>query len=507
MLREGSRAEKAAYNFIWLVANSVIMTVMPFIVRTLLIHYWGMDYVGLNSLFASIVRAFSITELGIGQALVFAMYKPAADGDIGSVNAILNTCRKVCIGFGIATLVIGICAIPFLPNLISGDYPSDVSLTGVYLIYLANTVLSYFVCGYWQNIFSSHQSGHFTYKARLVVMFLMYALQCIIIVACHNYYWYILLLPVSTVAANIADYYLVRKYYPQYHPEGRLNREFYQELGSNIGGLLVRRARTLVRDSFNGVVISAVLGVVALAKYQNYVLIYAVPMILMNSFREVILQGFGNSVASEDLQQNTEVVKHFTFLTEWIGTWTAGVLLCLYNPFMEVWAGKDNIFDMTTVTLFVVYYYVVNLTYINDMVRNGIGIWWQGKWVPIVEAILNIILDIVLVQFWGVAGILLATIFTMLVVNLPGETWCLNRYYLKGHTVKQLISYLANGIVAMLCIASCMIVCSRVHGGFLFVLVVRAILATVIVNIIWFAVHCKDKYLWKTLHMLRSIVK
>lgn len=46
---------------------------VPFIMRTLLIRYLGMEYLGLNSLFTSILQILNLAELGVGSALGYSM--------------------------------------------------------------------------------------------------------------------------------------------------------------------------------------------------------------------------------------------------------------------------------------------------------------------------------------------------------------------------------------------------------------------------------------------------
>ena len=72
-----------------------IRQVLPFIVRTILIYRFGVEYLGLNSLFTSILSVLSLMELGFGSAIVYSMYKPIADGDTDQVCAYLEYFRKI----------------------------------------------------------------------------------------------------------------------------------------------------------------------------------------------------------------------------------------------------------------------------------------------------------------------------------------------------------------------------------------------------------------------------
>lgn len=76
-----SRVKNASRNIIWGILNKIVVLLLPFITRTVMIYTLGMEYVGLNSLFTSILQVLSFAELGIGSALVFSMYEPMAEND------------------------------------------------------------------------------------------------------------------------------------------------------------------------------------------------------------------------------------------------------------------------------------------------------------------------------------------------------------------------------------------------------------------------------------------
>ena len=65
----------------------IFSMIAPFFMRSLIIYTLGNLDLGLSSLFTSILNALNLAELGIGSALVFAMYKPVADDDKERVNA------------------------------------------------------------------------------------------------------------------------------------------------------------------------------------------------------------------------------------------------------------------------------------------------------------------------------------------------------------------------------------------------------------------------------------
>lgn len=89
-----SRLSNISRNVVWGFLGKAISLLLPFISRTVMISYIGMEYVGLNSLFVSVLQVLSVAELGVGAALVFSMYKPLAEGNTKEICALLNLYKK-----------------------------------------------------------------------------------------------------------------------------------------------------------------------------------------------------------------------------------------------------------------------------------------------------------------------------------------------------------------------------------------------------------------------------
>lgn len=77
---------------------------------------------------------------------------------------------------------------------------------------------------------------------------------------------------------------------------------------------------------------------------------------------------------------------------------------------LEIVLGKDYTFDEIVVALFCVYFYLVTMQQVNGMYKDAAGVWHQDRFRPLIAAMANLFLNIILVQFWGIYAILLSTI-------------------------------------------------------------------------------------------------
>lgn len=417
-----SRTKNSIRNLITGVLFRIISLIVPFIIRTIIIKKLGLDYLGLSSLFTSILQVLSLSELGFASAIAFSMYKPIAEGDKDLICALLKLLRKVYRIIGVIILVVGLAIIPAIPYLIAGEYPADINLYILYSIYLFNTVISYFLFAYKGVLLNAHQRSDVENNISSVVYLGMYVLQIVVLLLFSNYYIYIIFLPVSTVVINLVRAWMCKKLYPEYNCSGVVDDEVKKNINKKIRALIGHRISTIVVTSTDSIFISSFLGLNILAIYNNYFYIVNALLGLMGIFYGAITASVGDSVATESVQKNYSDFKKLTFLNVWIMGWMSICLICLYQHFMLLWVGEDLLLPMITVVLLVTYFYSWRFKDMLMVYKDATGMWDIDFWKPYVVSALNLALDLLLINFWGVNGILLATIISVPIVSLPWET-------------------------------------------------------------------------------------
>ena len=104
-----NRTQKTMRNSVIGLAGQIITILLSIIARKVFIQYIGVELLGLNSTFASILSTLSLAELGFQQVIVFHLYGALAKGDQKQVNCLVNVYRVVyrCIGcvFIVALLI------------------------------------------------------------------------------------------------------------------------------------------------------------------------------------------------------------------------------------------------------------------------------------------------------------------------------------------------------------------------------------------------------------------
>ncbi len=426
------RTKNSIRNTKWGLLQKIVNILFPFFLRTALIYVLGTECAGISSLFTSILSILSLTELGFSNAIVYNMYKPVAEDDRDKICALLNVYRRAYLIVGGVILVLGLVLVPILPYLISGDVPTDINLYILYLIYLINNVISYFLFGYKTALLSAYQREDVISRNTLFYNIVLYLFQFIVIFTFRNYYAYAIVIPFSTVFLNLLNSRAVDMMFPKYKPVGEIDNDTKAELKKNIIGIMIWKIGGATRNTFDSIVISMYLGLVAVAMYNNYLYIINGINMLLGVISTSITAGVGNKIATDSPEHNYEDFKKFQFCYMWIAGWCTVCMMCLYQPFMVIWMGEKMLFPDYIMFMFCYYFIMMKQGDINSVYYQAAGLWWEGKMRSIAEALLNLILNLILGRYFGVAGVVIATIISYTCIYFYGSSFVFTKYFKNG---------------------------------------------------------------------------
>lgn len=489
-----SRTENASRNIFWGVLNKVVTLVVPFITRTVMIYTMGMQYVGLGSLFSSILQVLSFAELGIGSALVFSMYKPMAEGDNSKVSALLNLYKKTYRIIGLIILAAGLLIMPFLDYLVAGDLPEGINLQVLFSIYLINNLVGYFLFAYKQSLFSASQRVDLISKIGMLLQLISSTAQIIILLTVRNYYAYVAIIPIITILNNITLGILADKAFPQYKCEGMISSDEKKEIEKKVGGMLFQKIGNIVLQSADTLIISSFFGLKVLGVYNGYYYVITALFGFIGVIQQAMIPSIGNSVVTDSVDKNLKDFRKFQLLYFWIVIWWCACLLGLYQPFIRLWQGSENMLSNGIVILLVAYFFTYKMGDINWMYREAMGLWWEAKYVPLVSSIVNLIVNIILVQIIGLPGILISTIISLAIVNFPWSSKVLFSHYFKSkkewyaYMVRTGLYFITMLIISYVTWKVCILIPGQGFGN----LILRGIVCAILPNILLIVFNFKN---------------
>ncbi len=482
------RTKNASRNIFFGIILRLYQVLGPFILRTAMIHILGMEYVGLNSLFTSILQVLNMTELGVGTAMVFSMYKPIAEDDTQKICALMRLYKLYYRAIGVIIAVIGLGITPFVPKLINHNNTIPLNITYLYWLNLGNTVLSYWLFAYKNSILLAHQRTDVISKVTIGTNTCMYIVQLFFLVVTKNYYFYLMGMLFGQALTNIVTAYYANKLYPQYQAKGKLSKEEIQSINQRVKDLFSAKVGGVVQNSADSIVISIFLGLTVLGRYNNYYFIlnaiFGFIIILLNA----CLAGVGNSIVLDSKAKNYSDLNKIALLIEWIAGFSACCLLCLYQPFVSLWAGKDNVLSFGIVICLSLYLYIITTNQMLCLYKDASGIWHSDRYRPLITALVNLILNLITVQLWGLYGVVLSTVVSMLFVGIPWLIHNLFKTVFKMSSygfVKKLIVYFVLTIIACSVTYS---LCTFFSEANISNLIIRFVLCLIVPNTLYFIV-------------------
>ena len=220
-----NRTQNASRNIFFGVVQRLYQLIVPFVMRTAMIYWLGVEYLGLDGLFTSILSVLNLAELGVGSAMVYSMYKPVVEDDKSTICALMKLYKIYYRIIGGIVLVAGLILCPFVPKLISGSIPEGLNIYILFLLNLAATVLSYWLFAYKNSLLQAYQRVDIVSKVTMGVNTVRYLIQFAVLFVLHDYYLYLIITLASQAGINIATAYIVDKMYPKFKADGDISSE------------------------------------------------------------------------------------------------------------------------------------------------------------------------------------------------------------------------------------------------------------------------------------------
>lgn len=450
----------------------------------------------------------NMTELGFGSAVVFFLYRAIAEDDDDKICALLNYIKRVyqCIGF--VVLVLGLVIMPFLPFLIKSDIPADINVYVLYLLTLTSTVLSYFLCAYKEAVFRSHQRIDVLSKISTVVMIVDKVLQLVFIIVFRNYYLYISTTIIGCILNNTLVFLAAQKNYPQYPARGMLERQEKKDIFGKIRGLFMYKIGNVIYLSADNIIISAFLGLAVMGRYGNYYYIVTTLTNFLSVLFTSLRAGIGNSIVTESVNKNFKDFKTLQFSQNWIVGWCTICLLCLFQDFIVIYAGADNLLSIGHVLCLCLYFWIWRIQDVVHVFKEAAGMWSQDRFRPLIGALINLSLNVIMVQFIGLYGVILSTAIVSLFLDIPWASRVLfKNYFGFGASVyyKMLLKGLAQLLLTLIpTYLLCMLITLESLG---LQLMVKAVICVVVPNVLYVVMNCRSDEYKAFIRKIKSILK
>lgn len=475
-------------NIKYSAVNYIAVNLLKFIVRMVFVKTLPIEYLGVNGLFSNVLAMLSLAELGIGPAIVYSLYKPLAYGDKKIVKSLMHLFKKVYIAVGSVILVLGLALFPFLDNFIK-DGQSVPQVHYFYLVFLLNTVVSY-LWTYKRSLLIADQKQYVVNIYQAAVQVLVAVLQIIFLLIFADYWCFIILMLLGTVLENFS---IARKANNEYtylnEAVEALDLDIKQQIVKNTKAMVCHKIGGMVVFGSSNLVLSKFAGLAAVGLYSNYYMVIAALNSFAAKFFESITASIGNLMVVEESGKKIKAFKIIEFITALQATICFCGLYVLFNPFVELWVGKDYLFSEAVVLAMAFSFYLMYMRKAVLMFRDACGLYWNDRYKPLAESVINLAVSIYLTIHYGVIGVVLGGIISTLLTCFWVEPYVLFNNGIAIKLKDYFINYLKFTVVALLSATVSKFVYSSLFAKVTLVNFITGIFICINVTIVlWYAI-------------------
>ena len=356
-------------------------------------------------------------------------------------------------------------------------------------------------------LLSAHQRNDISSKISMIVSTIQYVVQAVLLVVFHNYYLYLIITILTGIASNIVTALIVNKKYPRFKAKDKLEKAEVKVINKRVVDLFTSKIGFIVVDSADTIVISAFLGLEMLGMYNNYYYIMTSLFGFIGIIFSSCTAGIGNSLIVESKEKNYNDLKKFLLIIFWISGVCVSCLLCCYQPFMKMWVGTKYMFKMDLVICMCIYFFIHEINRLINTYKDAAGMWHEDKWRPLVTALTNLCLNLIMVQYIGMFGILLSTVISMLLVGMPWLLYNLFTVIFKRNATEFIMKLLLYTGLAAISAAVSYVVCINIRLEGILEFLVKGVISFVIPNFIYMLILAKTNDFKNVKQMALGIFK
>lgn len=475
-----SRTVNAGKNALSALTNKTISLVLAFVSRKFFIQYIGVEYLGINGLFANLLTILSLADLGLGTAMNISLYRPIAENDTEKIAALLGYYKKIYYGIAAGIFLIGMGFLPFLPYLVNLD--SEIPhLTLYYILCVLQNVVSYLFV-YKASIIKADQKSFLINRIDLYTNIGCVLLQIVSIVAFRSYLVFLLIGILRVAVHNLTVSLIADRRYAFIKKKVPLDKGEKKEIFSNVSSMFLFKVSYTLINGTDNILISVLIGTVCVGLYSNY-------YTLTNNLEAFIAlvftsmtAGVGNLVVSANVEKRYQTFRTMQLFSFWLCGYITVSLFFLLQDFMQLWFGRELLLDNLTVTAIVLNtFFTISMRPVWTF-REGTGMFRRIRFIMLATAALNLLLSVLLGKLLGLSGILFATSISKICTYFWYEPKILFRDFFRQKVRHYYGPFLQNLLLIILCGLVCGGILSLFHTVSILSWLLKALICTVVVN-------------------------
>ena len=441
-----TRTSKSTINLATGFLSQIIILVLNFVVRYIFIKNLGYNYLGINSLFSSILTILSVADLGFGSALGIVLYASLAKKNEEEIAGLMNFFKKVYLVIGLIVTGVGLAVTPFVKYLVNTT-ENIPNLSLYFLFFLANTVSSYFI-SYRTILIRADQKNSVVNNVTTIVKIAKALLETIVLFLfpkwfglIPTYFSYLGVMVLATYAIGVITAVYARKKYPYAFKKAEVSVEKKTDIISTTKDLLVYRVCNAFSSPIDSILISLFVGTALLGVYSNYLLIFTTLMEFICLISRNVISSVGNFVVQNKIKEQKRLYFELQAVYFAIIVFCTINFVSLVSPFINLVFHSESVLSNWVVFLFGLTLIIRCAGELAIIFRETTRIYKKTKYISLVYTVIHVGLSILLGYFFGLEGILLGGVIAYFTTNFWFEIYALFKWYFYENPLKTLLLF------------------------------------------------------------------
>lgn len=411
-----SRTKKVALNAMSSVIQQVIVVLVGFVNRKIFLFTIGVAYLGVNGLFSNILSLLAMSELGVGTAIIYNLYKPLSEGKEDEVCKLMNFYKQAYRVIAAVVILIGVaiclCLEVFINISDSGFTLKELQI--IFLLYLLQTASTY-LFSYKRSLFFADQKAYITSYIDTGFKIFTSIATAVIMVLTKDFYLYLILTIILNLINNASISFYADRKYPYIKRKQKLEIEKVKMIFANIKNIFIHKIASTAITSTDNILISKFVGIAVVGLYSNYQLVIDSVANIMRRILQSIQASVGNLLATENTDRAEEILYQATLVAHLIASFSSVSLSCLVQDFIVLVFGQEYTLEFSIVFISIFSFLLVLMKEPLYQFVSVSGLFKEDRTNAIIGMTLNLGISLILVMRIGLSGVFLGTVISSIV--------------------------------------------------------------------------------------------
>jgi O-antigen/teichoic acid export membrane protein len=499
------RVKNSLINISAGIVNQMIITLLSFVSRTVFISTLGIEYLGINGLFTNILAMLTLAEAGLGASIMYSLYKPVAENDYHKINVLMKFYRNTYMVIALVIFFLGLSIIPFLDYIIKDSNVENVHW--IYLIFLLNTVAPYFYV-HKNSFLNVCQKGYIVTGIYSVSSILSVLIKIAILKYTQNYILYLIIDSAITITNSIILAIIVNNMYPylKNKVKDKLDNETRKGITRNVKAMVIQNIGNYLVFGTDNIIISSFVSVAAVGLYSNYNMLIEICRTFINQVFNNIYHSVGNLVAKESVDKVYSVYKTYRLVNFWLYSFFTIFLTIMLEDFITLWIGSEFLLKEGLLFILMIIFYERGMRNSITTIKTTAGIFHEDRFAPIIQAVINLTISIILVQYMGITGVFIGTLISAISVPFWRTPYLVYKKVFHRPVNHYFLNYISFTAIGFGTYFLTNFLCNFIPLGYLWSFIFRAVICLIVPNSIYLCVFYKTEELKYLTGIVKSIM-